>query len=68
MMERQVESRPVEPPVQRFAAGDRVTHPTFGSGTVLKSTLTRVDEELVVQFQRVGVKILSAGLAPLQKG
>ena len=68
MMERQVESRPVEPPVQRFAAGDRVTHPTFGAGTVLKSTLTRTDEELVVQFQRVGVKILSAGLAPLQKG
>jgi hypothetical protein len=66
MMERQVAPRPAEPPVQRFASGERVTHPSFGAGTVLKSTLTRTDEELVVQFP-VGVKILSASLAPLQK-
>src|SRR5439155_20620967 len=39
--ELQVKAAPAEPPVQRFASGDRVSHPAFGSGTVVKSTLTR---------------------------
>jgi DNA helicase-2/ATP-dependent DNA helicase PcrA len=65
--ERQVEAAPAPPPVQRFASGDRVSHPAFGSGTVVKSTLTRTDEELVVKFDRVGLKILSGMLAPLTK-
>jgi DNA helicase-2/ATP-dependent DNA helicase PcrA len=67
LIERQIEERPAEPPVQRFAAGERVQHPKFGSGTVLKSTLTRTDEELVVQFDQQGVKILNATIAPLTK-
>ncbi len=58
---------PAPPPVQRFQAGDRVQHPSFGSGSVIKSTLTRSDEELVVQFDRAGVKILSGTLAPLTR-
>jgi len=66
-IERQVESAPAPPPVQRFATGDRVTHPAFGSGTVVKSTLTRTDEELVIKFDKVGLKILSGMLAPLTK-
>ena len=64
---RQVESAPAAPPVQRFASGDRVTHPAFGAGTVVKSTLTRTDEELVIKFDKVGLKILSGMLAPLTK-
>jgi len=65
--ERQVQAAPAAPPVQRFASGDRVSHPAFGAGTVVKSTLTRTDEELVIKFDRVGLKILSGMLAPLTK-
>ncbi len=65
--ERQVQAAPAPPPVQRFASGDRVTHPSFGPGTVVKSTLTRTDEELVVKFDKAGLKILSGMLAPLTK-
>jgi DNA helicase-2/ATP-dependent DNA helicase PcrA len=65
--ERQIQAAPAPTPVQRFARGDRVTHPSFGSGTVVKSTLTRTDEELLVKFDKVGLKILSGLLAPLTK-
>jgi DNA helicase-2/ATP-dependent DNA helicase PcrA len=65
--ERQIEAAPAPPPVQRFSSGDRVSHPAFGSGTVVKSTLTRTDEELVIKFDKVGLKILSGMLAPLTK-
>ncbi|MDQ6773796.1 MAG: UvrD-helicase domain-containing protein [Candidatus Dormibacteraeota bacterium] len=67
LIEHSVKSEPAPPPVQRFDTGDRVAHPKFGVGTVMKSTLTRTDEELVVQFDRAGLKILSATLAPLEK-
>jgi DNA helicase-2/ATP-dependent DNA helicase PcrA len=69
MLERasQVAAEPVAPPVQRFTEGARVEHPSFGLGTVMKSTLTRTDEELVVQFDKTGIKILSGTLAPLTK-
>ena len=63
----QVAAEPARPPVQRFREGERVEHPSFGGGTVMKSTLTRSDEELVVRFDKVGVKILSGTLAPLTK-
>src|SRR5260370_10180427 len=66
-IERQVQAAPVAPPVQRFASGDRVQHPAFGAGTVVKSTLTRTDEELLIKFDKVGLKILSGMLAPLTK-
>ncbi|HKW69620.1 MAG TPA: 3'-5' exonuclease, partial [Candidatus Dormibacteraeota bacterium] len=66
-LERQVEAAPAAPPVQRFATGDRVKHPAFGAGTVVKSTLTRTDEELVIKFDTAGLKILSGMLAPLSK-
>jgi ATP-dependent DNA helicase UvrD/PcrA len=65
--ERQIQASPAAPPVQRFASGDRVKHPAFGAGTVVKSTLTRTDEELVIKFDKAGLKILSGMLAPLSK-
>ena len=58
---------PAAPPVQRYSSGDRVLHPAFGSGVVVKSTLTRTDEELVIKFDKVGLKILSGMIAPLTK-
>ena len=58
---------PAPPPVQRFKAGERVEHPSFGAGVVIKTTLTRTDEELVVKFDSKGLKILSGTLAPLKK-
>ena len=66
-IERQIEAAPAAPPVQRFSSGDRVTHPAFGAGIVVKSTLTRTDEELLIKFDKVGLKILSGMLAPLTK-
>jgi len=66
-IERQIEAAPAAPPVQRFSSGDRVTHPAFGAGVVVKSTLTRTDEELLIKFDKVGLKILSGMLAPLTK-
>jgi DNA helicase-2/ATP-dependent DNA helicase PcrA len=56
-----------EPLVQRYSAGQRVSHKSFGVGTVVKSTMTRSDEELIVRFDGVGIKILSASIAPLEK-
>src|SRR5207237_6972243 len=63
MIERQVQAPPAEPPVQRYTEGQRVAHPKFGEGTILKSTLTRTDEELMVQFDNAGVKLMSGTLA-----
>ena len=57
---------PAEPVVQRYREGQRVKHRTFGAGVVVKSTLTRSDEELIVRFDNVGIKIISASLAPLE--
>jgi hypothetical protein len=54
------------PLVQRYAAGQRLRHKSFGVGTVVKSTMTRSDEELIVRFDGVGIKILSASIAPLE--
>jgi DNA helicase-2/ATP-dependent DNA helicase PcrA len=68
MIERQVQAAPAGPPVQRYKEGDRVTHPKFGRGVVMKSTLTRTDEELVVRFDATGVKILNGTYAQLTKG
>jgi DNA helicase-2/ATP-dependent DNA helicase PcrA len=53
--------------VQRYAPGDAIEHRAWGRGTVLKSTLTRTDEEVIVKFDRVGLKILAVSLAPIKK-
>jgi len=52
---------------QRYRQGDNVEHRSWGRGRVLKSTLTRTDEELIVKFDTVGVKILAVSLAPIVK-
>jgi DNA helicase-2/ATP-dependent DNA helicase PcrA len=53
--------------VQRYAPGDSVEHRTWGKGKVLKSTMTRTDEEIIVKFDKVGMKILAVSLAPIVK-
>jgi len=68
LLARATAAPPAKPPVQRFKEGEKVRHPKFGSGVVMKSTLTRTDEELVVSFQGAGVKILSGMLARLERG
>jgi ATP-dependent DNA helicase UvrD/PcrA len=62
-------ARPAAPVdlVQRFAPGDHVEHRSWGRGSVLKSTMTRTDEEIIVKFDRVGMKILAVSLAPIVK-
>ena len=59
-------SAPVEL-VQRYQPGDKVEHRSWGRGSVLKSTMTRTDEEIIVKFDRVGMKILAVSLAPIVK-
>ena len=53
--------------VQRYTPGDKVEHRSWGGGTVLKSTMTRTDEEIIVKFDKVGMKILAVSLAPIVK-
>src|SRR5438093_54648 len=62
-------ARPAAPVelVQRFRPGDQVEHRAWGRGTVLKSTMTRTDEEIIVKFDKVGMKILAVSLAPIVK-
>ena len=48
-------------------AGDCVRHNKFGEGVVVSCTSTRDDQEIVVAFERVGVKRLLLSLAPLEK-
>ncbi len=57
-------SAPVEL-VQRYQPGDQVEHRSWGRGSVLKSTMTRTDEEIIVKFDKVGMKILAVSLAPI---
>ena len=59
-------SAPVEL-VQRYHPGDQVEHRSWGRGSVLKSTMTRTDEEIIVKFDKVGMKILAVSLAPIVK-
>lgn len=50
-----------------FNAGDKVTHPTFGDGTVVSSKIVGQDEELQVAFEGAGVKRLLAAYAKLSR-
>jgi len=52
---------------QRYHSGDNIEHRSWGHGRVMKSTMTRTDEELIVKFDKVGVKILAVSLAPITK-
>lgn len=59
-------SRPAGADTQ-FKPGDRVLHPRFGRGLVLRSTRVRDDEEVEVFFEDAGGKRLSAALSGLKK-
>ena len=48
-----------------WIAGDRVSHPKFGSGTVVSSQPNGVDVELVVTFESAGVRRLLQSYAKL---
>jgi DNA helicase-2/ATP-dependent DNA helicase PcrA len=56
---------PVELAPQRFSEGMRIGHQRYGEGTVLKSTMTRGGEELVIKFDEHGVKIFAVADATL---
>jgi DNA helicase-2/ATP-dependent DNA helicase PcrA len=60
-----VRANPVEIAPQRYAEGMRVEHPKYGAGTILKSTMTRAGEEVVIRFDEAGMKIFAVGDAKL---
>ena len=51
----------------RFVKGERVAHPTFGSGTVLEVSGFGPDLKVTVSFDSVGRKKLLARYADLEK-
>ncbi len=51
----------------RFVKGERVIHPTFGSGTVLEVSGFGPDIKVTVKFESVGQKKLLARYADLEK-
>jgi len=62
------QSAPAKPSANsRFKPGDKVVHPRFGQGLVLRSTPTRDDEEVEVFFFDAGGKRLSATMSGLKK-
>jgi DNA helicase-2/ATP-dependent DNA helicase PcrA len=58
--------RPPAPPTE-FKAGDRVQHPSFGTGVVISSKISGTDEEVQVAFEGLGVKRLIVQFAGLTK-
>jgi DNA helicase-2/ATP-dependent DNA helicase PcrA len=60
-----VRPNPVNLAPQRFRDGMRVAHGSYGEGTVLKSTMTRSGEEVVIMFDTAGVKIFAVADARL---
>ncbi|MBV8527117.1 MAG: UvrD-helicase domain-containing protein [Candidatus Dormibacteraeota bacterium] len=62
---RAVQANPVVVAPQRYREGMRIRHDRYGEGTVLKSTMTRSGEELVIKFDEAGVKIFAVGDATL---
>ena len=60
-----VRENPVQVAPQRYSQGMRVEHPKFGGGTIIKSTMTRAGEEVVIKFDEYGIKIFAVGDAVL---
>lgn len=59
--------RPQSTQRTEYNAGDKVTHPTFGDGTVVSSKVVGNDEELQVAFEGAGVKRLLVAYAKLTR-
>jgi DNA helicase-2/ATP-dependent DNA helicase PcrA len=55
------------PTNKRFRPGDRVRHPTFGVGTILRMEGDGHDARITVSFVSVGMKRLLTRLAPLAR-
>ena len=70
---RRLGSRPAEtprqagPPCTDYAVGERVEHPKFGAGTILRIETLASDHKLVVEFGEFGQKTLLAKFARLTK-
>ncbi|HEY2705294.1 MAG TPA: UvrD-helicase domain-containing protein [Candidatus Dormibacteraeota bacterium] len=60
-----VRPNPVVVAPQRFREGMRVSHARYGRGVILKSTMTRAGEEVVIRFGG-GVKIFAVADAALE--
>ena len=54
-----VRPNPVVLAPQQYHEGMRAVHPRYGEGTVLKSTMTRGGEEIVIRFDDAGIKIFA---------
>jgi DNA helicase II / ATP-dependent DNA helicase PcrA len=54
-----IRPNPVQLAPQRYREGMRIAHPKLGEGTILKSTMTRSGEEVVIRFDSAGVKIFA---------
>lgn len=59
--------KPAPTQATEWKGGDKVTHPTFGNGTVITSKIVGKDEELQVAFEGAGVKRLLAAYAKLTR-
>ena len=60
-------SKTTATPKVEYNVGERVKHPKFGEGTVLKATSVGNDVHLEVMFDTVGTKNLMAAYAKLKK-
>ena len=49
----------------KFTLGVKVSHPKFGMGTIVGVRGTGANMILNIAFENLGIKQLSAGLAPL---
>ncbi|MDZ4770127.1 MAG: UvrD-helicase domain-containing protein [Chloroflexota bacterium] len=56
---------PRSTPSLKYAVGLRVFHPKFGEGVVLSSTRSGDDEEVEIQFEAMGRRVVSAAFANL---
>ncbi len=54
-----VRPNPIALAPQRYRETMRIAHPKLGEGTILKSTMTRSGEEVVIKFDSAGVKIFA---------
>ncbi|MBI4672281.1 MAG: hypothetical protein HY741_11535, partial [Chloroflexi bacterium] len=61
------QEKPKSTRATEWKPGDKVTHPTFGDGTVVSSKIVGNDEELQVAFEGAGVKRLLAAYAKLTR-
>ena len=56
-----------ESPIPEYGLGEKIRHRTFGQGTIIGKKEIREDVELVITFEKAGIKKLSAKYAPLEK-